>query len=101
MKRLLSRLAIIALFTSGVALLVLNLYGFTQDLRPDGLTPEVLRFGEQDLSLTPPELDRAIFRVPGETDKQMSFLSAARLKKRWSVAITPCDITPTSPQRCL
>ena len=60
--------AVLAL--SGLALLALNLYGFTQDLRPDGLTPEVLRFGEQDLSLTPPELEQAIFRLPGETDKQ-------------------------------
>lgn len=54
----------------GLALLALNLYGFTQDLRPDGLTPEVLRFGDQDLSLTPPELEQAIFRLPDETDRQ-------------------------------
>ncbi|MFD1593785.1 hypothetical protein ACFSDC_21905 [Alteromonas oceani] len=54
----------------GLALLALNLYGFTQDLRPDGLTPEVLRFGDQDLSLTPPELEQAIFRLSDETDRQ-------------------------------
>ena len=50
--------------------MLLNLFGLTQELRPAGLTPDVLRFGEQDLSLSPAELRQAVFRLPDETEKQ-------------------------------
>lgn len=60
----------IAAGVAGCALLLLNLYGLTQDLRPEGLNPDVLRFGEQDLTLTPLELQAAVFRLPEETEEQ-------------------------------
>lgn len=58
------------LLVTGSLLLLLNLYGVTQELRPKGLTPEVLRFGEQDLTLSPLELQQAVFRLPSESDEQ-------------------------------
>lgn len=37
---------------SGITLLTINLFGLTQDLRPEGIHPEVLRFGEQDVNMS-------------------------------------------------
>lgn len=53
---------------SGLILLLINIYGLNQELRPAGLVPEVLRFGENDLSLSPLELSEAIRRLPTESD---------------------------------
>lgn len=53
----------------GFVLITINLYGLNREIRPQGLTPEVLRFGEQDLTLSPLELKQAIVRLPAETDE--------------------------------
>ena len=49
--------------------MAINLYGLNRDIRPEGLTPEVLRFGEQDLTLSPIELNQAIVRRTDESDE--------------------------------
>lgn len=54
----------------GIGILVLNLYGLTQTLRPDGLSPDVLRFKENDLVLTEEEFRTEISRKNGENDQQ-------------------------------
>lgn len=56
------------LVLTGSLLMLTNLYGLTQNLRPTGLTPEVLRFGERDLTITPIELTLAMERLDGETE---------------------------------
>ena len=53
----------------GCVLMAINLYGLNRDIRPEGLTPEVLRFGEQDLTLSPIELNQAIVRRTDESDE--------------------------------
>ena len=53
----------------GCVLMAINLYGLNRDIRPEGLTPEVLRFGEQDLTLSPIELNQAIVRRTEESDE--------------------------------
>ena len=52
--------------TLGLLLLATNLYGLSQTLRPEGLTPEVLRFGTHDLLMKEEELTAALPRRPGE-----------------------------------
>lgn len=53
----------------GCVLMAINLYGLNRDIRPEGLTPDVLRFGEQDLTMSPLELNNAIVRQPSESDE--------------------------------
>lgn len=53
----------------GCVLMAINLYGLNRDIRPEGLTPDVLRFGEQDLTMSPLELNKAIVRQPSESDE--------------------------------
>ena len=65
------------LLFSGAFLLVLNLYGLTQPLRPQGLSEDVMRFGERDVSISPEELAQRIQRKEGESPKDY----AARLTK--------------------
>jgi len=67
LRQVIRSLAMLSLL-SGLILLLINIYGLNRDLRPTGLVPEVLRFGDQDLSLSPIELTDAISRLPGESD---------------------------------
>lgn len=54
----------------GTALLCINLYGFTQELRPEGLTPEVLRFKGEDVSLSAIDFEVQAERKPDEPDDE-------------------------------
>ncbi|EAQ98914.2 hypothetical protein [Congregibacter litoralis] len=56
--------------SAGLVLLSLNFFGLTQNLRPEGLTPDVLRFGERDLLLSQNELEEEIVRGEQETDAE-------------------------------
>lgn len=60
------------LFCIGIGLLSVNLYGLTQSLKPEGLTPDVLRFGVNDVSITHDELKSRIKKEVDETDEQFS-----------------------------
>lgn len=51
-------------------LLALNLYGLTKTLRPEGLNPEVLRFSQNDLTLSKADFFNSSLRVIAETDYQ-------------------------------
>lgn len=57
----------IVLFASA-ALLAINFYGLTKELRPDNLSPEFLRFGERDLLLSKKEYFKAVKKVENESD---------------------------------
>ena len=54
----------------GLILLALNLYGLTQNLRPEGLTSEVLRFRQNDLTLSKEDFFKSAKRLITETDYQ-------------------------------
>ncbi|TPV62106.1 hypothetical protein FJ444_02225 [Aestuariibacter sp. GS-14] len=53
----------------GCSLLVINLYGLTRDLRPEGLEPDVLRFGVNDVTISPSQTKVDIVRKPNESDE--------------------------------
>ncbi len=57
----------LVLFCSGLFLLCVNLYGLNQELRPSGLTPDTLRFGELDVTISPLELEQNIVKLDGES----------------------------------
>ena len=59
-------------FFIGTCLIVINLYGFTQNLKPDGLTPDVLRFGVHDVSINHEDLKSRVKKRVDETDEQFS-----------------------------
>ena len=50
-----------------IGLILLNLYGLTQDLRPKNLTPDVLRFGDQDVLLSKQDFLQLIEKNEKET----------------------------------
>ncbi len=80
LKSLPAMLAVWSALVVGVALLALNVYGLTRDLRPIGLHPEALRFGESDLTLSKADLLGALDEKPGE--------SALEYAKRVTYAIS-------------
>lgn len=53
-----------------VVLLLVNLYGLTQSLRPQGLTEDVLRFKENDLKLELQEFESQVKRFRNETEEE-------------------------------
>lgn len=55
-------------FLVGLTLLGLNLYGLTKSLRPEGLNPEVLRFSQNDLTLSKNEFFSSSLRLKSESD---------------------------------
>ncbi len=55
-----------------MGLIGINIYGSFQSLRPANLSPEVLRFGELDLQLTPFEFEQKIVRAPKESDSDFA-----------------------------
>ena len=59
-------------FFIGTLLLSVNLYGLTQSLKPEGLTPDVLRFGINDVSISHDDLKSRIKKKADETDEQFS-----------------------------
>lgn len=66
MVKWISRLFIVI----AIMLFAINFYGFTQTLQPDGLTPDVLRFKENDLKLTTEEFKAQVNKLPGEADDE-------------------------------
>jgi hypothetical protein len=52
----------------GVAILLLNLYGLTQSLRPQNIDANQLRFGNVDVTLSAQEYKSGILRGPIESD---------------------------------
>lgn len=52
------------------ALLLLNLYGLTQSLRPQGLTEDVLRFKENDLKIELNEFESQVKRFSNELEEE-------------------------------
>lgn len=56
----------------GSMLLIVNLYGFTQTLRPPVFFSDELRFGKNDISLTLSEYQEAVKRHPQESDKDFA-----------------------------
>ncbi|MDO6566333.1 hypothetical protein Q4561_04635 [Alteromonas sp. 1_MG-2023] len=54
----------------GAVLLAINVYGLTKSLRPEGLTPEVLRFSQNDLTLSKDAFIASSSRISTETDFQ-------------------------------
>jgi len=54
-------------FTIAICLLVANVYGLTQSLRPEGLSPDVLRFGKLDVTLDSSQLIEQIERKVNES----------------------------------
>jgi hypothetical protein len=52
------------------ALLLLNLYGLTQSLRPQGLTEDVLRFKENDLKIELNEFESQVKRFSNEVEEE-------------------------------
>lgn len=58
----------IVLFILALLLLGINFYGLTKSLRPQGLTPDVLRFGDRDIRMDSEEFEKAILRRKGESD---------------------------------
>lgn len=59
---------------SGLSVLVLsiNISGFFLELRPKNITSENLRFGEQDVRLSPDEFKAAVIRQGNESDIEYS-----------------------------
>ncbi|MFZ8198281.1 hypothetical protein [Alteromonas portus] len=55
-------------FLVGLTLFGLNLYGLTKSLRPEGLNPEVLRFSQNDLTLSKNEFFSDSLRLNSESD---------------------------------
>jgi len=64
-----AKIRILAYFSFAMAffLLGVNLYGLTQSLRPQGLSPDVLRFGEYDVTLDSNQLLKQIERRKNES----------------------------------
>mgnify|MGYP001055973018 CR=1 FL=1 len=60
------------IFVCSTALLLINIYGLSQDIRPVGFTAEQLRFGADDITLTKEEVLSRVKREPRETDAQYS-----------------------------
>lgn len=60
----------VASFLLGLILLAVNLYGLTKSLRPEGLSPEVLRFSQNDLTLSKDDFFNSSLRISAETDYQ-------------------------------
>jgi hypothetical protein len=58
----------IIIFVVGLLLLLLNTYGLSQSLRPDGLVTPHLRFGERDLRLSEEQFFASVERGPSESD---------------------------------
>lgn len=54
----------------GLLLLILNIYGLSQSLRPEGLNYDVLRFKQNDLLLSPEEFSQQINRLPNEGEAE-------------------------------
>lgn len=53
-----------------MSLLTINLYGLTQDLRPQQLVPPHLRFGERDIPTDLPGFRAGVQRRAGESEKE-------------------------------
>jgi hypothetical protein len=66
------KIAKFVFFFVGTGLLLTNLYGMTQSLKPNGLTPEVLRFGVNDVSINHEDLKNRVKKKVDETDEQFS-----------------------------
>ena len=62
------RLFLTVAFLVGLTLLGLNLYGLTKSLRPEGLNPEVLRFRQNDLTLSKNAFFSSSVRLKSESD---------------------------------
>lgn len=60
----------VACLSLGLVLMNLNLYGLTRDLRPDGLVPPHLRFGERDLRTELPAFKAGVERRADESDER-------------------------------
>ncbi|WP_281715624.1 hypothetical protein [Alteromonas sp. CyTr2] len=54
----------------GLLLLILNIYGLTQSLRPEGLEEEVLRFKQNDLLLSKEEFSKKVKMLPEESQSE-------------------------------
>lgn len=65
MKLGLSRLILII----SILLMSINIFGLFQDLRPEGLVPEVLRFKENDLLLSIDEFKQGVLRLENESEE--------------------------------
>lgn len=53
----------------GIGLMSLNIYGSFKDLRPINMTPDVLRFGEEDVKITPEQFKSGVVRQENESDR--------------------------------
>lgn len=82
-------------FVVGVSLMAINLFGLTQSLRPVGLTPDVLRFGEHDLTIDSASLSRQIER--GTTESQLEY--AKRLTYAYAAGVAHVKWNAYSPSQ--
>ena len=57
----------IVMMLAGIALMLINLYGLTQSLRPGGIESEHLRFREIDQTLSQEEFELGVQPLPGES----------------------------------
>lgn len=88
-------IAKIVFFCIGTCLLLMNLYGLTQSLRPEGLTPDVLRFGVNDISINHEELKSRIKKKVNETDE----LFARRITYDLAAGIAHIDWQEYDPDK--
>jgi hypothetical protein len=71
MKHTITKVCALLCIGVGIALTAINLYGLSQDIRPQGLFEEDLRF-ENDISLDYQQTMQQLVRLPDETDSEFA-----------------------------
>lgn len=89
------KLSAVAMLTLSIGLFALNFYGLTQSLRPDGLTADVLRFGEADVTIDTHQLLLQVKRKDTENDLEY----ATRITYALAAGVAHIDWNQHPPEK--